>query len=114
LQSKWLVRPCPLTAAIVCLQTMIAGPPSLRWPATRARAWKLTLVCIAECPEFGVIMCLGKASRVVWHAVCAVVLVGAVALFFGNVNQVLVRLWARVARNPSADGSSAPLSGRLV
>jgi hypothetical protein len=32
------------------------------------------LVCIAECPEFGVIMCLGKASWVVWHAVCVVAL----------------------------------------
>jgi hypothetical protein len=34
-------------------------------------------------------------------------------LFFGNVNQVLVRLWARVTGGLSLDGSSVPLSGRL-
>jgi hypothetical protein len=49
--------------------------------------------------EFGLIMCLGKASWAVWSRrvsgrpmtkVC-----GRSCLFFGNVNQVLVRLWAR-------------------
>jgi len=53
-----------------------------------------TLVCIAECPEFGLIMCLGKASRACDHADCAAA--QAAVLFFYTVNQVLVRLWARV------------------
>ena len=48
------------------------------------------------------------------HVVMPFVLPGWVALFFVTVNQVLVRLWARVARDPSADGSTAPSFGRIV
>jgi len=43
---------------------------------------------------FGLILCLGNASRIVWS--WPFVLPGWVALFFITVNQVLVRLWARV------------------
>jgi hypothetical protein len=39
---------------------------------------------------------------------------GVIALFFGNVNQVLVRLWARVTRDRSSDGLTVPLFSRLV
>jgi len=35
-------------------------------------------------------------------------------LFFVRVNQVLVRLWARVTQGLSADGCWVPLFGRLV
>ena len=49
--------------------------------------------------EFGLIMCLGNASWVVWS--WPFVLPGWVALFFVTVNQVLVRLWARVTRGLS-------------
>jgi hypothetical protein len=50
--------------------------------------------------EFGLIICLGKASWVVWSCRMAFgfdprVPPGWVALFFVTVNQVLVRLWAR-------------------
>jgi hypothetical protein len=51
--------------------------------------------------EIGLIMCLGKASWVVWsRRLCGRPMfkgLRAVVLFFGNVNQVLVRLWARVS-----------------
>ena len=49
--------------------------------------------------EFGLILCLGNASRVVWS--WPFVLPGWVALFFVTVNQVLVRLWARVTQGLS-------------
>jgi hypothetical protein len=44
--------------------------------------------------EFGLIMCLGKASWVVWSCRFAARLGGVVLCYI--VNQVLVRLWARV------------------
>src|ERR1700751_803356 len=44
--------------------------------------------------EFGLIMRLGKESRVVWSCRFAARLGGAVLCYI--VNQVLVRLWARV------------------
>jgi len=37
----------------------------------------------------------------------------AVVLFFGNVNQVLVRLWARVTAAGSSELAWVPLSGRV-
>jgi hypothetical protein len=69
--------------------------------------------CIAECLESGLIICLRQS------------VLGCVGtpfersrlrslLFFGNVNQVLVRLWARVMRGLSSDGLSTPLFSRLV
>jgi hypothetical protein len=73
------------------------------------------LVCIAECPEFGLITCSGKASWVVWSRRLAA---RWVALFFYTVNQVLVRLWARVTELGlwSSDHGlmEVPSFGRLV
>jgi len=57
------------------------------------------------------IMCLGKASWVSGHAD---VLPGWVALFFYTVNQVLVRLWARVTRDRSLDRLRVPSFNRIV
>jgi hypothetical protein len=68
--------------------------------------------------EFGVILGLGKASRMLDHAVWAAApALGVAVLFFGSVNQVLVRLWARVTRvsvfgSVSGSRCSADLSDR--
>jgi hypothetical protein len=73
--------------------------------------------CIAECPEFGLIMCSGKASWVVWScrlSGCPVLIVGAVAVVLCNVNQVLVRLWARVMEIGPSGRVDIPLFSRLV
>jgi hypothetical protein len=73
--------------------------------------------CIAECPEFGLIMCLGKASWVVWSrrlSGCPVLIVGVVTVVLCNVNQVLVRLWARVMEICPSGWVDVPLFSRLV
>jgi hypothetical protein len=59
------------------------------------------VLAVSRMFEFGLIMCLGKASWAVWSCRFAFgfdprVLPGWVVLFFVTVNQVLVRLWARV------------------
>jgi hypothetical protein len=72
--------------------------------------------------EFGAIAGLGITSRMCGCAVClpsgdpgdrSPPVVGAAAgLFFGNVNQVLVRLWARVSRVRALFGRGGLLTDR--
>ena len=62
--------------------------------------------------EFGLILRLGNASQVVWS--WPFVLPGWVALFFVTVNQVLVRLWARVTQGLSSGRLRVPSFDRLV
>ena len=53
----------------------------------------------------------GNASPACKRAVAAAAL--AVVLVFVSVNQVLVRLWARVSRDRSSDWSTLPSFGRM-
>ena len=79
------------------MKAAATGPPELlRQRVTPA--WRRPFY-VSRMFEFGWAMCPGKASRVRAHAVSAAVLcrkVSVAVLFFGNVNQVLERLWARV------------------
>ena len=61
--------------------------------------------------EFGVIVRRGNASPACKHAVATAAL--AVVLVFVSVNQVLVRLWARVSSDRSSDWSTLPSFGRM-
>jgi hypothetical protein len=61
--------------------------------------------------EFGASVRRGIASPACKHAVVSAAL--AVVLVFVSVNQVLVRLWARVSRDRSSDWSTLPSFGRM-
>ena len=61
-------------AAIVCLQTMGAAP-------SKCTSNDRPLVCIAESPEFGLIMGPGKAPGAVWSCRLAARLGGVVLLY---------------------------------
>ena len=96
--SRWIKPARSSAAAIVCLQTMRAASRRSVGHAGRA-----TIGLYRGCSEFGLIMCLGKASWMCGCAVCIGCSSGAVVLFFVTVNQVLVRLWARVTQDRSSD-----------
>jgi hypothetical protein len=94
--------PWTATAAVVCLQTTKAAVcQRLLVP----KIWLLGLY--RGMFEFGAVARRGKASpaacrAVIWPPVAAV-------LFFVRVNQVLVRLWARVTQGRSFDRAGGPV-----
>jgi hypothetical protein len=99
------------TASITCLQVMKAAPRIIRHRKPDRQA---SFGLYRGKSEFGVIMRVGKASCVVWPRRISgrpTVIVGRSRLFFGNVNQVLVRLWARVIRDLSLGGLRIPSFG---
>jgi hypothetical protein len=79
LRSKWqgcryLNQYSADAATIVCLQTMKAAP-------SKCPSNDRPLVCIAESPEFGLIMGPGKAPGAVWSCRLAARLGGVVLLY---------------------------------
>jgi hypothetical protein len=119
-----------VSTTIVCKQTMPTTPPSsgdnrlssndesrfackLRGsPAATDGGSSIEHWLYRGMSEFGLIVWLRQS--VLGCVVVPFVLPGWVALFFVRVNQVLVRLWARVTRNPSSDGSRVPSFNRIV
>jgi hypothetical protein len=98
---------------LLCKQGVIGSIPIVS-----TRDWRQMLASVSRMSVFGVIRCRGKAPPV-WSRRMPLGLArgwspARVALFFVFVNQVLVRLWARVIKVSPSGLVAIPSFGWIV